>query len=325
MNPINKQLQFNEEHKMQHKLQIEKIKSYLLGNKKTSSNLRQNTLGFVLAFNTKIKHKNVKKGYYKLALLLYLNVRTARVERYLMNSSDTIANERSIDFKPDLFYTWNNEQYKIFHEDDYITKGVTMSSQLGDGKLSTRFYNLFMFEMIRDYFTTDQSYQDGNMATLKKITAPSHFIYQQNPETVAKENKDFKLGLGAGVLKSEEAEAINQNYIYKKDDLQRIVTPKFDLFKSTDKTSSDTPIIYVPKTLQNKTIEKYFEHKTKLVYAKRNELPQIVKDLTRTLSIKTVDSPYTITHRIKAFNYYTVKNLTQMKTKYKHPIENPFG
>jgi hypothetical protein len=38
------------------------------------------------------------KGYYKLSLLLFLDVRTARVERYLMNSSDLIANEKGIDF-----------------------------------------------------------------------------------------------------------------------------------------------------------------------------------------------------------------------------------
>jgi hypothetical protein len=67
MDQINKQLQYNEEHKMQHKLQIDKIKSYLLDTKidnklkKAASSLRANTRGrsLVLAFNAKIKHKNV--------------------------------------------------------------------------------------------------------------------------------------------------------------------------------------------------------------------------------------------------------------------------
>jgi hypothetical protein len=108
LNKLNKQLRYNEEHKMQHKLQIEKIKSYLLDTKindkiqKADSN--SNVKGFVIAFNTKVKYKQTEKRFYKLSLLLYLDVRTARVERYLMNSSDPIANKKGIDFKTDLFY-----------------------------------------------------------------------------------------------------------------------------------------------------------------------------------------------------------------------------
>jgi hypothetical protein len=63
-----------------------------------------NVYGIILAYNIRVKCKDVAKGYYLLSLLLFLDVRTARVERYLMNSSDPIANEKGIDFKEDLFY-----------------------------------------------------------------------------------------------------------------------------------------------------------------------------------------------------------------------------
>ena len=91
-----------EDKKIQHNLQMGKIKSYLLdtkiNNKVQKANSNSDVKGFILAFNTRIKN-------IQISLLLFLDIRTARVERYLINSSDPLANKLGLDFRPDLFYT----------------------------------------------------------------------------------------------------------------------------------------------------------------------------------------------------------------------------
>lgn len=272
----------------------------------------------------------------------------ARVERYLINSSDPIVNKLGIDFRPDLFYTWNNEQYKIFHDYDYHTDGVELMSKFGDGKLTSQFYSFFIFELLRDYWITRVSYKDGNMATLRKLTRPSGGF------------EDVEMGLGSGILDNDEMKSIHQSHKYKLEDFVQFNAHKFDIFqkerveiidsnpsstssstmaakatpssthgylatmnknpiKEITNTGQQSSIIVVPKQLKNKTIEQLLIHNNniKLLYAKKSELSQIVKDLTRTLSMKTVDSPKTIYLRIRTFNHHIVDNLTKMENKYK--------
>jgi hypothetical protein len=364
-----------EDQKMKHYLQMEKMKSYLLDtnidNKIQKANSNSNALGFILSFSTKIKHKKDSHslssnamgaapavGTFQnedifISLLLFLSIRTGRVERYLINTSNPTlgGNETGIDFKPDLFYFWNKNQYKIDHDlDYYLDKNFTTQAIVGDGKLTTKFYSYFVSELLRDYFIDFNSYRDGNIATLRKLTSPTHYLTVKNNEntseistsSVLKEsekesasesesesefaNKKPKMGigLGSGVLNKEELQLIHDSTTYKLKDFDTLKTHKFKIFKNSPKLTSEQRVIFAPKTLKNKTLENFFEHRCniKLIYANKSELSQIVKDLTRTLSIKTVDSPKTISHRIKTFNYHIVKNLTKMENKYK--IKSPF-
>src|SRR6267378_1339069 len=57
-----------------------------------------------------------------------------------------------------------------------------------------------------------------------------------------------------------------------------------------------------------------------LIYVNRNELPQLIKDFTRTLSIKTIPNIHNINIRIKTFNYNIVKNLQNLEEKKKKQI-----
>src|ERR1700676_61401 len=96
---------------LQKYLKIEKLQKYLLEtsiNKEKQSvttNINSNVLGAVLAFNTNIKCNETFKTFNSLSLLVFLDLRTGRVERYLINSSDPKANDKGIDYKEDLYFT----------------------------------------------------------------------------------------------------------------------------------------------------------------------------------------------------------------------------
>lgn len=45
-------------------------------------------------------------------------------------------------------------------------------TKIGDGKLNREFYFIFMAELIRDYFVYFNSFNDGNIASLRKNTLP---------------------------------------------------------------------------------------------------------------------------------------------------------
>jgi hypothetical protein len=49
-----------------------------------------------------------------------------------------------------------------------------------------------------------------------------------------------------------------------------------------------------------------------LIDINRNELPQLVKDLIRTLNIKNIQNPQDLAKRIKIFNYNIIKNLEKL-------------
>jgi hypothetical protein len=97
------------------------IKKYLLETNigDSSQNIKQNenVFGAVLAYNAKIKEVNYNEpGSFKefnlISLLLFLNFRTGRVERYIINSSNPTRvamnlNRKNIgvDYKKDLYFT----------------------------------------------------------------------------------------------------------------------------------------------------------------------------------------------------------------------------
>lgn len=322
-----------------------RIKSYLLetriNNKLQRAYTNLNVNGIILAFNTKIKYNDNSNKYYLLSLLLYLDLRTARVERYIMNSSDPIMNNKGIDFKEDVFYMWNNKKYKLFHKDKYTNTDLNDKlSALGDGKLTRKFYELFMYELTRDYLIKNISYKDGNMLSLIKLTAPTkHLIPIVQQDSLSNDNnnnddlqleKDNEItksfDLGTGVLNEVEKQAIAQSSNYSLKNFEPFVAKKFwmnecrfyghrTLYFKDDNHRHRLGIkfvVFVPKQLKNTSVEYHYDNiNLTLIYTQRKELPPIVNDLTRTLSMKTVKSPAQIYQRIKTFNYNIEKKLTK--------------
>jgi hypothetical protein len=307
-------------------LQQQKVIDYLQKNElsKIDSN---NIAGTVLAFNIRIKNGD---KFDKLSLLLFLDFRTGRVERYLINSSNPNLNQEGIDFKEDLSFYLNNVKYRMFYEDVHWAgtskASLTKLSDMNDGILSRRFYLFFMAELIRDYLFFNNSFLDGNMASLLKVTTPiqlAKFEKITDPkqikdgEVYIKQNENVKNfyvkkwpSLGTGrLITDEEKKEINNSTDYILKDL----TP-FEAFKFIE-DNNKILTFFVPNQFKSNYLVNLFEkNKINLIYANRNELPQIVQDFVRTLNIKSVKRPQDITLRIKFFNYNIVKRLKNMSS-----------
>jgi hypothetical protein len=140
-----------------------------------------------------------------------------------------------------------------------------------------------MFELLRDYWLSDISFKDGNMATLRKLTSPQAFTFKkdlispENSPAPAPENYKLnvhqididkkeeevvdtqtkELGIATGLLKNIEKKSINQSFDYKLEDFKILNTHKFFNNKNKINSSNNTlqNIIFVPKALKNGTIE----------------------------------------------------------------------
>jgi len=158
---------------------------------------KQNIGGCILSFFIKIKNGNQTD---LISLLLFLDFRTGRVERYLINSSNKDLIKKGVDYKEDWYFFWNNEKYKIFHENEHIINTeFTSLSRLNDGQLTRTFYINFMSELLRDYLQFNNSFLDGNMASLKKLTSPlkdSEYEEVTDPKKIEEAKLSKKLYIG---------------------------------------------------------------------------------------------------------------------------------
>lgn len=142
------------------------IIKYLQGNEGA------NNLGTILGIQ-KWKHSpSAKLNSIPTAVLFYLDQRTGRIERYLVNSID-------------------QQPVKILldHEKYHITEDKYSFKKLNYGKLDSTFFNGFLLELFRDYLQTFHSYKICDMNYIRNYTLP---LYTQN-------GSNGSVGLGSGV------------------------------------------------------------------------------------------------------------------------------
>ena len=297
---------------MKNKYIMTNIQKYLLGNDK---NLSNNVIGTVLAFSTKLDTETPLKitqdnttalnTPVTISTLLFLDFRTGRIERYLINASIHTFGKSitlDVDFKNDVYFTWKGERYKIFHEFDHVGGDQAKFSliNLGDGKITQAFNLIFMVELFRDYLIYESSYNDGNIASLRKITSPI-------TEKIEDINSKVKTSSsGTGHLTSEELEAINQSNEYRLNDFKPFKAECFINYKNKNKDNKHT--ILVPNN--HTSIKELFNYgHVNIVYSNKKELPQIVKDFTRSFYIKNINNIHNISLRIRSWNYNITKRL----------------
>lgn len=288
------------------------IQKYLLG---TDKNLSNNVIGTVLAFSTKLDTETPLKitkdnttalnTPVTISTLVFLDFRTGRIERYLINASiHTFGKSTTldVDFKNDVYFTWKGERYKIFHDHVGGDQAKFSLINLGDGKITQAFNLIFMVELFRDYLIYESSYNDGNIASLRKITSPI-------TEKIEDINSKVKTSSsGTGHLTSEELEAINQSNEYRLNDFKPFKAECFINYKNKNKDNKHT--ILVPNNLANTSIKELFNYgHVNIVYSNKKELPQIVKDFTRSFYIKNINNIHNISLRIRSWNYNITKRL----------------
>jgi hypothetical protein len=208
-----------------------------------------NAVGVVLALRANIQYNKPYIGSYLITVLLFLDLRTARVERYIINSSDPKVNEKGKDFKKDLYYILNNERYKLFHDDEHEIEPTSLTSSLGNGKFTSKFYTFFMSELLRDYLVTETSFFDGNIATLRKITKP----IKEFPKPLNFDNNNLIIkSAGTGELNEIEKNAISKSSDYSLPLIEGFKAQRFFNNKLLDNSKA---IIYVPKQFKQNKIE----------------------------------------------------------------------
>lgn len=129
-------------------------------------------------------------------------------------------------------------------------------------------------------------------------------------------NKLMTPALGTGNLNNIDKKVINKSYDYKLKDFEPIYLQKFvndfDIVLNNNPTNNKHTI-FIPKHFNNINLNQYFNNiNINLIDINRNELPQLVKDLIRTLNIKNIQNSQDLAKRIKIFNYNIVKNLEKL-------------
>jgi hypothetical protein len=203
-----------------------------------------------------------------------------------------------------LFVSFNNKSYRIFYEDIYKINTLAYLTNISDGKLTRKLYFTFMLDLIRDYLYYETSYNNNpNIASLRKLTAPIL-------PAVTYEGINYP-AVGTGNKTDLVKKAINKSKDYKLKDFEQIYSEKFVNNFNIDKNKTYT--IFIPKHFYNLNIKEYFNKQNfNLIDLNRNELPQLIKSLIRSINIKTINNSQDLAKRIKIFNFNIVKNLEKL-------------
>jgi hypothetical protein len=313
-----------------------KLQQYLIP--KTLDLNKENPLGIILAFKKEIMIKSelivsASQRFssevefdrnQKFSVLIFFSFISGRVERYLMNHSKILLdysqflskNELEFNSYDKSFFIFENEKYFINHSEDYEIENLEFTSfnYLNDGNLNSKFFNIFIWELTRDYlfnFLRNEkvSYLNPNMDTIRKLTS------YQNILTVP--NTDLKIPVGTGKIEEPEKLLINIDNKYKLKDYT-----SFDAnhFLSFDSSKKNLPfVLYVPKLFEKMNISrrstklnegKFLKIKTKTLLKK--DYPQCLLDLKRSLEFKNIQNINDLSARIKNFNYHTDKRLNNL-------------
>lgn len=237
---------------------------------------------------------------FKISILLFYDYRTARVERYLVNSEQNIANTSwSADKVSDIFW-YNGQKHLIdnrsIHEE--MSYNDIYSPLLTDGLMSQDFYKAFIIELLRDYIMTlsalgqGHSYSYTNMDIIRRLTNPWF------PETQ----------LGSGVIDHKDGKTI---HLSKNIKSHNIKIKENILFLKTD--FNKPLLIHEPRKFQN--LFKRFISTNDFIFEplQIKDNSQGLIDLKRTLNIKSVKSLADLDSRISSFNHNVVFKLTRSK------------
>ena len=290
------------------------LQKYLLGNEQQDKNV----IGTVLGLSTTVKTENKTKlpkqnplsitnNSNRISIFMFLDFRTGRIERYLINVSN-LGVLTSPDFKEDVDFTLHGERYKMFHEFDLVPQTKTWSlMNIDDGKLTKLFNFIFMVDLIRDYLLWGYSYNDGNTATLRKLTTPKTPIQysEDNPEELKTSSS------GTGKLRKVEIEEIKTSGDYSIKEFYQFNAERFINYEK--RTSDNKYTILVPHNFKNPTTEQLFNHSNyDLSYAHRSELPPIVREFTISFYIKNISCIHSVSSRIKTWNCQINKKLKKL-------------
>jgi hypothetical protein len=173
---------------------------------------------------------------------------------------------------------------------------------LNDGKLTRKFINLFFLELIRDYLTCKYSYNNVNMATLRKLSYPIEFNDYED-------GKFKRISLGTGKYTSIDRAIINKDPKYKLEDLMPFVAHRY--IKLDPKLKN---VILIPRSCSAESLNNnYKPFGLDLIKTSRNQLPTICLDAIRTLNLDQIHNSKDIARKVTFFNTEIIKRLELLR------------
>lgn len=267
--------------------------------------------GTILGFRKGWKNNQiVKNDFY--SVLLFFDHTTCRIERFLVNKGvseaiDIVRIDELVDpsLHVDHFDEENNKVIRPIYNTPYNIPEAGTFHHLHDGRLNKAFFQVFLFELFRDYLHTHKSYKIPNMNTIRTWTDPSEF----------KENEEIKMELGSGeVIKRHDWQSNHYNYspfnqYLKTSEASHII--KFD--------KDQTKKIYIPKNFHTvSSTETFSNFGYNLEPYNPKFTPKVIKDIKTILNTKNFSRLDILDHSVERFNYVVAKKIYNINNNLKN-------
>lgn len=297
---------------------LDKYHQYIVQNSDWNDNVveylqggNKELYGTILGFKKGWRNSEVVKNDF-YSVLLFFDHTTARIERYLVNKGvkqgiDIVRIDEVVDpaLHVDQFDEEKNKIIRPIYTTPYnIPAGVSFH-HLHDGKLNKAFFQVFLFELFRDYLHTHKSYRIPNMNIIRTWTDPSEY----------RENEETKMGLGSGeVIPRNAWHTINTHNtpvdVYlKTSEASRII-----------KFGKDQPQkIYVPKNFHTvSSTETFSNFGYNLEPYNPKFTPKVIKDIKTILNAKNFSRLNVLDLSIEKFNYVVARKIHNINNNIKN-------
>jgi hypothetical protein len=303
-----------------------KLKQYLIP--KTIDTSKENPLGIILGFRKVLPNNN------NVALFLIFNFITARVERFLINTEDpnfikySAPKSEYLDFNidRDTFYidkkryliNFSNEHSKLLDDDSDIDDLLLNKNELlrpyknkineKTGLISKRFYDLFIWELFRDYIFNlingDRfiSFRNPDMNIIRKLSRP----------IIKLDNDNLELTLGSGYIPPKIVKFIKEDKQYQIKDIISFQPPMYLRINPILPYTLFVPETFIKANVTN-LIKK--ENRLNIKSLNKKDYPMCLLDLKATLNWKNIENVRDLSQKIKLYNFTVSKRLKQI-TKY---------
>ena len=293
------------------------MQNYLLGN---NPNLYGSIIGFKRGWR---KNKPEFVDYY--SFLLYFSHETGRIERYLYNSGckiNSIFFNNVSEKESQEYYNFKVAIDQKIKSQKLLTKFISLENiniinlnlhkisfdNLYDGKLNSKMFNMFIFELLRDYFLFKQSYIICDMKFLRKHTEGKNI-----------DNKYLKLGTGKFINKRELIQDFSLHFTGCQEDFEKSIKclifglTEFYATRFINYNDNNNLLINIPKNFNNSLFNSILN---KLDYDivtldKSNE-PQCIKDLKTYINSRNVLNYKDLSSKIMKWNNIIDKKLNKL-------------
>uniref|UniRef100_A0A896Z1S0 Uncharacterized protein n=1 Tax=Coniophora puteana TaxID=80637 RepID=A0A896Z1S0_9AGAM len=297
----------------------ENIIHYLIGN-------NTSLYGTVLAFRKSWKKNNPSAPYY--SFFVYYSHETGRIERFLYNEGSKDLDKPTLKLEDFESYNPITDTGLNFNDKDLSTEYIENYKQtvqekypnilfnfqlLNDGKLNKQFYDLFILELMRDYFFTELSFGLCDMRVLRHFTTPIVDSVTQS---------DYKDRLGCGKINKKAFNKIINEYSTdnknNKELIEKITknleyclcffrAPKFiRFFKDKDSIIN----VNVPENFQHKFSNTIVNHSNlNLISVPNENLPKSILDLKSFINTRKISNRDDLRRRVIDFNKRSYKKL----------------